>query len=233
MDVHNRRKKFLRNQRVPTYTSRMATELLYIHDPMCSWCWAFRPAFTALAAQLPAGLPIRRVVGGLAPDSDQPMPQAMRSRLMDVWRTIQETVPGTRFNFAFWEKCTPRRSTFNACRAVLAAARMSPGHEDLMIEAIQHAYYLDARNPSDVDTLIELAAEIGLDHERFSAEIAGDGVEARLREEVDFARSGPFHGFPSLAIRSASELHRVDVDYRNPAAMRFQIESVLSALAAR
>ena len=32
-----------------------------------------------------------------------------------------------------------------------------------MISAIQHAYYLQARNPSNADTLIALAAEIGLD----------------------------------------------------------------------
>jgi putative protein-disulfide isomerase len=110
------------------------------------------------------------------------MPEDMRAKLKGIWQTIQETVPGTRFNFAFWENCTPRRSTYNACRAVLAAARLSPKHEDLMIEAIQQAYYLDARNPSDVDTLIDLAAEIGLDRERFSGEISGDAVEALMRD---------------------------------------------------
>lgn len=210
----------------------MPTELLYFHDPMCSWCWAFRPAFTALRAQLPTDLTLRRVVGGLAPDNDQPMPKEMREKVKGFWRTIQETVPGTRFNFAFWENCTPRRSTYNACRAVLAAARQSPRHEDLMIEAIQRAYYLDARNPSDLDTLIELAAEIGLDRERFVAEIASDAVEAQLREEVAFARSGPIHGFPSLAVRTESGLHPVEVDYRDSEAMRKQIEAILTATSA-
>ena len=68
----------------------MTTELLYFHDPMCSWCWAFRPAFTALRALLPAGLPLRRVVGGLAPDNDQPMAQEMRAKLKGTWQTIQD-----------------------------------------------------------------------------------------------------------------------------------------------
>ena len=208
----------------------MATELLYLHDPMCSWCWAFRPAFTALVEQLPAPLTLRKVVGGLAPDNDQPMTAEMRAKLKGIWQTIQQAVPGTRFNFAFWENCTPRRSTYNACRAVLAAGRLSPGHEDRMVDAIQRAYYLDARNPSNVDTLIDLAAEIGLDRARFAAEIASDGVEARLREEVAFARREPFHGFPSLAVRAGQELHPVDVDYRDAAPMRRQIEAILSRM---
>ena len=135
----------------------------------------------ALRAQLPTDVTLRKVVGGLAPDNDQPMPEEMRMKVKGFWRTIQETVPGTRFNFAFWENCTPRRSTYNACRAVLAAARLSPRHEDLMIEAIQHAYYLDARNPSDVATLTDLAGTIGLDRERFLVEIRkqrGGGANA-------------------------------------------------------
>lgn len=211
---------------------QMATELLYFHDPMCSWCWAFRPAFTALQAQLPRELTLRRVVGGLAPDNDQPMPEEMRAKLKGTWRTIQETVPGTRFNFAFWEDCKPRRSTYNACRAVLAAARLSPDHEALMIEAIQHAYYLNARNPSDVCTLIDLAGEIGLDRERFSAEISGDAVEALMREEVAFARRAPIHGFPSLVVRTESGLQPVEVDFRDAEPMRRQIELILAATAA-
>lgn len=209
----------------------MTIELVYLHDPMCSWCWAFRPAFTALVEQLPASLTVRKVVGGLAPDNDQPMPQEMRAKLKGIWQTIQRVVPGTRFNFAFWEDCTPRRSTYNACRAVLAAARLSPSHEDRMIDAIQRAYYLDARNPSDLDTLIDLAAEIGLDRARFAAEIASAGVEARLREEVAFARREPFHGFPSLAVRAANELHPIGVDYRDAAPMRRQIEAILASSA--
>jgi putative protein-disulfide isomerase len=206
----------------------MAIELLYFHDPMCSWCWAFRPAFTALRAQLPAELTFRRVVGGLAPDNDQPMPPETREKIKGIWRTIQEAVPGTQFNFAFWENCTPRRSTYNACRAVLAAARLSPMHEDLMIEAIQRAYYLDARNPSDVSTLIDLAADIGLDRERFSAEISSNAVDALLREEVAFARRR-IRGFPSLVIRSESVLHTVDVDYQDPVPMRKAVEAILTA----
>ena len=186
----------------------------------------------ALRAQLPTDVTLRKVVGGLAPDNDQPMPEEVRMKVKGFWRTIQETVPGTRFNFAFWENCTPRRSTYNACRAVLAAARLSPRHEDLMIEAIQHAYYLDARNPSDLATLTDLAGTIGLDRERFLVEIASNAVEAQMREEVAFARRAPILGFPSLAVRTQSGLQPVDIDYRDANAMYKQIEAILTATSA-
>lgn len=206
----------------------MTSDLLYFHDPMCSWCWAFRPVFTALRAQLPETLTLRKIVGGLAPDNDQPMPADMRARLKSTWQTIQSTVPGTRFNFQFWETGAPRRSTYNACRAVLAAARLSPAHEDPMIEAIQHAYYLDARNASDIDTLTDLAVRIGLDRERFTAELKGAAVQTQLQDEVDFARRAPIQGFPSLVVRTGTQLIPVDIDYRSAEPMRRQIEAILA-----
>lgn len=207
----------------------MPAELLYFHDPMCSWCWAFRPAFHALVSRLPAGVTIRRVVGGLAPDTDQPMPAELRTKLEGTWHTIQETVPGTAFNFDYWRTATPRRSTYPACRAVIAATRLSPADEDRMIEAIQHAYYLEARNPSDVATLIDLADQIGLNRDRFAEEIASPAVEARLREEIAFARQSPIQGFPSLVLRTASGLQPIETDFTDPDSMLAEVEAILRA----
>ncbi|MDO9143176.1 DsbA family protein [Rhodoferax sp.] len=210
----------------------MTTELLYFHDPMCSWCWAFRPVWTDLCNQLPRDLTVRRVVGGLAPDSDEPMSLDMRLKLKGIWQTIQERVPGTRFNFAFWDNCSPRRSTYNACRAVLVAARLSPMHEDRMIHAIQQAYYLEARNPSDIGTLVDLAVEIGLDRTLFATELSGAAVQALLLDEVTFARSAPINGFPSLVLRTPLGPHPLSLDYCDAAPILRQIETTLRNTAA-
>ena len=82
------------------------------------------------------------------------MPAEMRQRISGHWRTIHEML-GTEFNFDFWAKCKPRRSTYPACRAVIAAEYQNMGAE--MTNAIQHAYYLRAMNPSDLETLEMLA----------------------------------------------------------------------------
>ena len=74
--------------------------LYYVHDPMCSWCWAFRPVWSEIVQGLPAGIEARRLLGGLAPDSDQPMPDEMRQKIISIWRVIKRRVPGTAFNFA-------------------------------------------------------------------------------------------------------------------------------------
>lgn len=187
--------------------------LIYIHDPMCSWCWGFRPAFERLCTQLPSQIGVKRLLGGLANDSDQAMPAEMQAGLQDTWRRIQQRIPGTQFNFDFWRNCKPRRSTWPACRAVIAARTLAPELEDTMVYAIQRAYYLEARNPSDLDTLKMLAQQIGLPGDEFAQLVDAPRTHAELAEEIAQARRIGADSFPSLRLRIGQSFWPVPVNY--------------------
>ncbi|HFD11524.1 MAG TPA: DsbA family protein, partial [Crenotrichaceae bacterium] len=149
----------------------MKSTLYYIHDPMCSWCWAFRPVWQTVQQQLPQHIEVNYLLGGLAADTNQPMPETLQNTIRQTWQHIQTAVPGTEFNHEFWTTCQPRRSTYPACRAVIAARTQGNQYEQAMINAIQHAYYLDAKNPSDDEVLIELAAKLKLDLKQFQTDL--------------------------------------------------------------
>ncbi|WP_435684697.1 DsbA family protein [Sedimenticola selenatireducens] len=205
----------------------MNSRLYYVHDPMCSWCWAFRPVMAQITEALPSGLSLVRLLGGLAPDSDEPMPGQLQDYLQATWRTIEQRVPGTRFNFDFWTRCQPRRSTYPACRAVIAARLQAAESEPAMILAIQQAYYLHAMNPSDDDTLISLAGEIGLDGGRFTRDLNAPATRQQLEQEILLGRSIGAEGFPSLILEHQGRHQRLDYDYRDPAPVLAQLNSWL------
>ncbi|WP_438887864.1 hypothetical protein, partial [Bacillus cereus group sp. Bc248] len=69
------------------------------------------------------------------------MPPEMQQKLEGIWKQIERQL-GTKFNYDFWKLCTPVRSTYQSCRAVIAAG-FQDSYEQ-MLEAIQHAYYLRA-----------------------------------------------------------------------------------------
>ena len=198
-------------------------QLVYVHDPMCSWCWAFRPVWASIRSALPLELAPRNLLGGLAPDSDEPMPAGMQRTIRGIWSSIQQRVPGTGFNFDFWERCSPRRSTWPACRAVIAARLQSPAWEEPMILAIQQAYYLQARNPSDRETLVELARETGLDAKRFAGDLDSAPVRAALRDEITLARRLGADGFPSLVLLEKGRARLLQLDYRDPGVVLAQL----------
>lgn len=195
----------------------MKNELIYVHDPMCSWCWGFRNTFNQLKQRLDGELPIRYLLGGLAPDSDQPMPQAMQQQLADTWLRIQQRIPNTDFNHAFWTDCSPRRSTYPACRAVIAAKNIDNASEQNMILAIQKAYYLNAKNPSDDETLITLANEIGLDSGKFKRLLNDPQIQSQLENEIAETRKIHATSFPSLVLKLGDSYWPVAIDYNSAA----------------
>ena len=201
----------------------MAT-LYYFHDPMCSWCWGYRPCVQELFSRLPDTVNRINVVGGLAPDSDEPMPPVQREAIAGYWRRI-ETLLGTTFNYDFWTECEPRRSTYPACRAVLAAARQ--GCEEEMILAIQTAYYLQASNPSDLDTLQRLAEKLDLDAALFEKDIRSPEIEEELQRQLGFTRRAQVSGFPSLALEVAGQLAPLTVDYKSYEKTLQEIEQLI------
>ncbi|HHJ34716.1 MAG TPA: DsbA family protein, partial [Gammaproteobacteria bacterium] len=162
----------------------MKPTLYYIHDPMCSWCWGFRPVWHQVQKNVKDRVTIRPLLGGLAPDDEQPMSESMQKNIQDNWKRIQQTIPGTKFNDDFWEVCTPRRSTYPACRAVIAAGLQDGQFAEKMLLAIQQAYYLYARNPSDDPVLIQLAKEIGLDGRQFKIDLSSERCKLLLKEEL-------------------------------------------------
>ncbi len=196
--------------------------LYYTHDPMCSWCWGFSKTWNAVKKSLPTNIETKYLVGGLAPDSEEPMPADMQEKLLEVWRSIQEGIPGTEFNFDFWEYCKPRRSTYPACRAVLTAKQMDNSKEDEMISGIQNAYYLNAKNPSDLSTLVEVGQSIGLDDTKFTQLIQSPIIEQQLHHNIKTAQSMGGVSFPSLFLEfngkddMGMQNVPISIDYNSP-----------------
>lgn len=190
--------------------------LYYVHDPMCSWCWGFRPTWQKIQAGLADDISIKYLLGGLAPDSDKAMPESMQSDIAGYWRKIQQYIPSTKFNFDFWEKCQPRRSTYPACRAIIAARKQNTDLEKAMIEAVQTAYYLDAKNPSNDDTLVAIAESLGLDATLFLSDLNATETQQQLEQEISFGRKIGAQGFPSMILEQNGKYQYIPLDYNNP-----------------
>ena len=136
-------------------------------------------------------------MGGLAPDSDERMDTTTKTYIQNAWRSGADRT-GAEFNHQFWALCQPRRSTYPACRAVITAGLQLNGSREHYYEALQRAYFLDARNPSDYETLISLAKEIGLDPVQFQEDFESSLVQQTFREELNQVRLLGVSGFPTV-----------------------------------
>ena len=208
----------------------MTAKLFYFHDPMCSWCWGFAPTWSQLEGDLRNNLSnkleIKYVLGGLAPDSDELMPSELQETLRGYWYKIRDLL-GTEFNFNFWTQCRPRRSTYPACRAVIAASNQN--QEKAMIKALQEAYYLRALNPSDTETHLRLAEELCLDTKQFNHDLCSKETESRLKKDIQTYRELSSKGFPSLVLQVENNHYSIPVDYQRYSVMSEAIKEIISS----
>ena len=197
--------------------------LYYVHDPMCSWCWAFNKTWAAIQSSLPSSIEVRYLLGGLAPDSDQPMDADLQEKISEGWYRIQEHVPGTEFNHNFWTACKPRRSTYPSCRALITARTLDKTAEKPMLLAIQQAYYLRAKNPADDEVLIACAEQLGLEKNDFAKLLNHPATQQQLLMEIKLARGMGVNSFPSIVLQQGEHVRLLRYDYNDPQVLLNQL----------
>jgi len=92
-----------------------------------------------------------------------------------------------------------------------------------MIRAIQEAYYLQARNPSDDDVLIDLAMDLGLDAGQFHRDLNMPETRKQLAGEIRLGQSMDVQGFPSLILKGKKEFRPIQIDYNDTEVILRQI----------
>ncbi len=200
-----------------------STTLFYIHDPMCSWCWGFSHTWNKVKNSLPSEINVQYILGGLAPDSSEVMPNEMREYIQMNWHKIEQKIPGVSFNYTFWDSCTPKRSTYPACRAVIAVKNQNTELEQTMVKLIQQAYYLDAKNPSEDDVLISLAKTLDLDIKQFTQDLNSEPTQQLLSNDIALMQSMGVSSFPSLVLQTTNRIKSITIDYNNPKLILNQI----------
>ncbi|MGB2427153.1 MAG: DsbA family protein, partial [Alteromonas sp.] len=165
-------------------------------------------------------------LGGLAPDNDQPMPLDTQQYIQQNWQRIEQTITGIQFNYQFWQQCKLKRSTYAACRAIIAARNQGKDYADLMNTAIQRAYYQQARNPSERETLIELGVEIGLSKAEFVEDLTSQATDKVLQQEIAYAQAMNANTYPSVVLEVDQQFAHLPVDYNDPRQILAIISSV-------
>ncbi len=171
------------------------TGLVYVGDPMCSWCWGFAPEIESLARELP----VEVVVGGLRPGPmAQPLDDRMARSLADHWMEIAERT-GQPFDISF----LARRDgwIYDTEPAAIAVTRMREMNASRTLDYftdVQMAFYGRGRDVTDFGVLTELADGYEVDLEAFSASLPTDDAKKRAWEDFSRARNWGISGFPTL-----------------------------------
>lgn len=181
----------------------MAT-LIYIADPMCSWCYGFGPEITALHQGLPE-VPVELVVGGLRAHQKTPITAEQRDTIAAHWEKVHATT-GLPFSDALLSQEDFVYDTEPACRAVVAARLLAPHTSLAVLHAIQQAFYAEGRDVTQGDVLAQVcaaamsAAGHAIEASEFEHIWASDAALAATAADFALTKKWEVVGFPTVVL---------------------------------
>ncbi|NWC80785.1 DsbA family protein [Pseudomonas putida] len=183
----------------------MTARLLYVMDPMCSWCWGFAPVAQALIAQArEAGVATRVVPGGLRRGAS-PLDTSTRKYILEHWQAVAEA---TGQPFAF-EGAMPDGFVYDtepACRALVAARELDAERVWPLLALIQRGFYQQGLDVTTAPQLVELAEQAGFDRATFADALLRADVRAATAADFSWVQDLGIAGFPTLLAERNGQL---------------------------
>ncbi|KVN53130.1 DsbA family protein [Burkholderia anthina] len=194
-------------------------KLIYIGDPMCSWCYGFGKELSALTRRVP-DLDLEIVVGGVRAGATDVLDDVGKRFRLGHWTRVQ-TLSGLPFNrAAFMAREGFVYDTEPVCRAVVTARHFLEGHRLLeAFRAFQHAFYADGLDTTDGRVLAEIATSalrnVGkvITIEEFLRMWSSNDLIAQTRHDFVRARALGATSFPTLLLEKDGQIHDVAIGY--------------------
>ncbi|GGI20478.1 DsbA family protein [Oxalicibacterium faecigallinarum] len=194
-------------------------KLVYVADPMCSWCYGFGKEMTQLMLLRP-DLDLEIVVGGLRAGATDVLDDEGKQFRLTHWRRV-EALSGLPFNR---EGLIARKNfvydTEPICRAVVAARLIAPEIDLLAVfRALQTAFYVDAVDTTDGRVLARFGSE-AMSRLGFPTDISffykvWSDVKTIAATKSDFSRAKALgvRSFPTLLLENAGEMRVISPGY--------------------
>lgn len=208
-------------------------KLIYVGDPMCSWCYGFGKELAALQERFPE-MKLEIVVGGLRAGGTEVLDQKGKEFRLMHWARVEQA-SGLPFNR---EGLMARKDfvydTEPICRAVVAARILAPEVDLLAVfRALQRAFYVDALDTTDGKVLAEAGASAltdagyPTDAATFLSIWQAESTIAAARDDFVKSRSWGIASFPSLLLENDGRLHQVSPGYADVGVLEKNLNALL------
>ena len=180
-------------------------------DPACIWCWGNEPTLRALDYLYGNKIDIEFIMGGLVEDintlfeADSNNPHAIENanaRIRENWVAASKRhgMPIKECNIDLYtERYT---SSFPQNIAYEAAKRINPQKAKHFLRRIREATFTEGKRTSQIDVLVELAAESDINPAQFIDEYTYGDAQADFMQDRMTCRRNGITGFPSYLIKS-------------------------------
>ena len=178
----------------------MKKELIFVVDPMCSWCWGFAPVMEALLKTESHKYTFSLVVGGLRTKGEMLWDERSKAYLKGHWDQVSKST-GQMFSEELFEKEQFDYDTYPACKAVVTVRELFGMQSAFRyLHMLQEAFYVKTLDITKEEVLTNLLENMGLESREFQTFFESDRAQILMEHDFAKARSMGANAFPSVVV---------------------------------
>lgn len=206
----------------------MEKRLLYIADPMCSWCYGFAPVMASLRRAFGAQLVVEPIAGGLRPGTTGPMPAELREMVVHHWHEVNAQT-GRQFRY---DGALPEGFVYDTeppCRALVTVRALNRDAAFDFLHAMHEAFYALGRDITRIDELASIAREHGVAKADFMEHFGSSAMHTATEADFDRARALGVDAFPAVVLQDGEQHRLLTLGYQPFNTLQPQIRRWLEA----
>lgn len=200
------------------------TKLIYVGDPMCSWCYGFSDELTKVVDHYPE-LELEMVMGGLRPYNTQSMAD-LKDFLSHHWEDVNKA-SGQEFSYEILDRTDITYDTEPPCRASLVVREIAPEKELYFFKGVQTAFYKENKNLHLAESYHNLLKKLDIDSSTFDAAFSSDAKKALVKNDFSRARDLGVNSFPTLLVEKAGKTYIVAQGFKKSELIIQAIDGIL------
>lgn len=201
--------------------------LIYIGDPMCSWCWGITNHLEQLKTDYADQFDFELILGGLRPGGGEEWTEDFRAMIRQHWEHV-EAASGQPFDYSFFDRKQFNYDTEPAARAVRVVRDLDATKEWLFYERVQRAFYAENKDVHDISTYQQICEELGLNYDKFETLFLSSGYKQLVYQDFARAQQMGVRGFPAVVLQKGEEYFAVSMGYSDYDQMKTTVEKIMA-----
>lgn len=175
----------------------MKQELIFVVDPMCSWC-QFSPVLEILRKRSDYVCSV--VLGGLRSKGQMHWDSSSKSYLKSHWNQVAKST-GQPFNDILFHKEKFEYDTYPACKAIVVTRELFGSQKAFeYLHSLQEAFYVHGQDITKVSVLVSLLRVLESDTKVFESFFHSQKAQVMMEDDFAKARSMGANAFPSVVM---------------------------------
>ncbi|MEP3388196.1 MAG: DsbA family protein [Reichenbachiella sp.] len=215
------------NKGIATEPNKSGDRLIYIGDPMCSWCWGITNHLEQLKTEYANQFDFELILGGLRPGGGEEWTEDFRAMIRSHWEHVQEA-SGQPFDYGFFDREQFNYDTEPSARAVRVVRDIDATKVWSFYKRLQQAFYAENKDVHDLDTYKALCEELELNYTTFESLFLSPGYKQLVYQDFAKAQQMGVRGFPAVVLKKGEEYLAVSMGYSDYDRMKATLESILA-----